>query len=74
MKVVTFTDLRLSLKKWIDFVVNDLNKLIIKRKNKDLNLIALDEYNSLKETCYLLSGKNRKVLIQSLKEAKDGEM
>ena len=37
MKVVNYTDLRLNLKKWIDLVVNDLNKLIIKRKNnKDL--------------------------------------
>ena len=49
MKVVTFTDLRLSLKKWIDFVVNDLNKLLIK-KNKDLVLISLEINNSLKET------------------------
>ena len=60
MKVVNYTDLRLNLKKWMDLVVNDLNKLIIKRKNKDLNLIALDEYNSLKETKYLLSGKIEK--------------
>ena len=75
MKVVDYTDLRLNLKKWMDLVVNDLNKLIIKRENnKDLVLVALEEYNSLKETRYLPSGKNREVLIQSLKEAKDGEM
>ena len=61
MKVVNYTDLRLNLKKWIDLVVNDLNKLIIKRKNnKDLALISLEKYNSLKETCYLLSGKIEK--------------
>ena len=75
MKVVDYTDLRLNLKKWMDLVVNDLNKFIIKRENnKDLVVIALNEYNSLKETRYLLSGKNREVLIQSLKEAKEGEM
>lgn len=74
MKVVNYTDLRLNLKKWMDFVVNDVEELIIKRKdNKDLVLISLDEYNSLKETSYLLSGKNRDVLIQSLKEARDGQ-
>ena len=70
MKVVNYTNLRLNLKKWMDLVMNDLNKLIIKRKNKDLALISLDEYNSLKETCYLLSGKNIKVLIQFLKKQK----
>ena len=75
MKVVNYTDLRLNLKKWMDLIVNDLKKLTVKRKNnKDLVFIGLEEYNSLKETSYLLSGKNRKVIIQSLKEAKEGEM
>jgi len=73
MKVVNYTDLRVNLKKWMDIVINDVEELIIKRKNnKDLVLISLEEYNSLKETSYLLSGKNRDVLIQSLKEAKSG--
>jgi len=71
MKVVNYTDLRVNLKKWMDLVVDDYEELIIKRKdNKDLVLISLEEYNSLQETSYLLSGKNRDVLIQSLKEAK----
>ena len=74
MKVVNYTDLRVNLKKWMDLVVNDVEELIIKRKNnKDLVLISLEEYNSLKETSYLLSGKNRDVLMKSLKEAKRGE-
>ncbi|HET8829107.1 MAG TPA: type II toxin-antitoxin system Phd/YefM family antitoxin [Pelobium sp.] len=74
MKVVNYTDLRLNLKKWMDLVADNVEELIIKRKNnKDLVLIPLDEYNSLKETSYLLSGKNRDVLIQSLKEAKVGQ-
>jgi len=74
MRVVNYTDLRVNLKKWLDVVVNDVEELIIKRKNnKDLVLISLEEYNSLKETSYLLSGKNRDVLIQSLKEAQSGK-
>ncbi len=72
MKVINYTDLRLNLKKWLDMVVNDAEELIIKRKdNKDLVVISLEEYNSMKETSYLLSGKNRDVLIQSLKEAEN---
>ena len=74
MKVVNYTDLRVNLKSWMDWVVNDVEELIIKRKDqKDLVLIPLDEYNSLKETAYLLKGKNREVLMQSLKEANTGK-
>ncbi len=73
MKVVNYTDLRLNLKKWLDLVVDDVEELIIKRKdNKDLVLVSLEEYNSLKETRYLLSGKNREVLMKSLQESKNG--
>ncbi|MBP5983869.1 MAG: type II toxin-antitoxin system prevent-host-death family antitoxin [Fluviicola sp.] len=72
MKVVNYTDLRVNLKKWLDSVVNDVEELIIKRKNnKDLVVISLEEYNSLKETSYLLSGKNRDVLIHSINELKN---
>ncbi len=72
MKVVNYTDLRVNLKKWLDSVVNDVEELIIKRKdNKDLVVISLEEYNSLKETSYLLSGKNRDVLLNSIKELRN---
>lgn len=74
MKVVNYSDLRLNLKKWLDSVVNDVEELIIKRKdNKDLILVPLDEYNALKETAYLLSGKNRDVLLSSIEELKEGK-
>ena len=74
MKVINYTDLRLNLKKWLDIVVDDVEEIIVTRKNnKDLVLISLDEYNALKETQYLLSGKNRDVLLNSLQEAKAGK-
>jgi len=73
MRVVNYSDLRLNLKKWLDIVVNDIEEVIIKRKdNKDLVLISLEEYSALKETSYLLSGKNREILLQSIQEAKTG--
>lgn len=75
MKVVNYTDLRVNLKKWFDLVVDDLEEVIIKRKdNRDLVLISLDEYHALKETSYLLSGKNREVLMKSLEEARAGKV
>ena len=74
MKVVNYTDLRLNLKKWLDLVVDDAEELIITRKNnKDVVLISMEEYNSLKETRYLLSGKNRDVLLKSVAEAEQGK-
>jgi antitoxin YefM len=73
MKVINYTDLRLNLKKWLNLVVDNAEELIITRKDqKDLVLISLEEYNSLKETQYLLSGKNREILLKSVAEANKG--
>ena len=73
METVNYTEFRSNLKHWFDKVVNDVSDIIIKRKNgKDLVLISLDEYNSLKETTYLLTGKNRDVLLNSIKELEQG--
>lgn len=74
METVNYTEFRTNLKCWFDKVVNDVSDVVIKRKNgKDLVLITLDEYNSLKETTYLLTGKNRDVLINSIKELEEGK-
>jgi antitoxin YefM len=73
METVNYTDFRSNLKHWFDKVINDVSDIIIKRKNgKDLVLISLDEYNSLKETTYLLTGKNRDILLNSIKELEEG--
>jgi antitoxin YefM len=69
METVNYTDLRSNVKHWLDTVMNDVSDIVIKRKNsKDLILISLDEYNSLKETTYLLTGKNRDILLKSIEE------
>jgi len=74
METVNYTEFRLKLKYWFDKVINDVSHIIIKRKNhKDLVLISLDEYNSLTETAYLLTGKNREVLLNAVKELEEGK-
>lgn len=74
METVNYTEFRANLKHWFDRVVNDLTNIVIKRKGgKDLILVSLDEYNSLKETTYLLTGKNRDVLLNSIQELEAGE-
>lgn len=74
METVNYTDFRANLKHWFDKVINDVSDVVIKRKNgKDLVLISLDEYNSLKETNYLLSGKNGAVLLDAIQELDEGK-
>ncbi|MFT6064934.1 MAG: antitoxin YefM [Polaribacter sp.] len=69
METLNYTGFRSNVKHWLDKVMNDVSDIVIKRKNsKDLILISLDEYNSLKETTYLLTGKNRDILLKSIEE------
>jgi len=69
METVNYTVFRSNLKYWLNKVVNDVSDFVIKRKNsKDLVLICLDEYNSLKETTYLLTIKNSAILLKSIEE------
>ena len=73
MDTVNYSEFRSNLKHWFDKVVYDMSDVIIKRKGgKDLVLISLDEYNSLKETTYLLTGKNRDILLNSIRELESG--
>ena len=74
MDMVNYSEFRANLKYWFDKVINDMSDVVIKRKGgKDLVLISLDEYNSLKETTYLLTAKNREVLLESIKQLESGE-
>ncbi|BDB51838.1 hypothetical protein GENT11_01500 [Flavobacterium ammonificans] len=58
----------------MDAVTDDMEEIIVKRKdNKDLVLISLEEYNALNETNYLLSGKNRDILLQSVKDIQENK-
>lgn len=67
MRGINYTYLLLNLKKWMDCVTDDREEIIVKRKNnKDLVLISLDEYYSLNETNYLLSGANKDVLLKAV--------
>lgn len=74
MKKVNYTDFRLNIQYWFDRVINDLSEVVIKCKNeKDLVLISLDEDNSVKETNYLLTGKNRDILLNSIRQLEAGK-
>ncbi len=56
MQATNFTDFRKNLKGYLDSVVNDSDTIIINREgNKGVVIMSLDEYNSIKETEYLMS-------------------
>ena len=75
MEVLNFTEFRKELKSSLDKVSNDEDVIVVSRgKNKNVVVISLKEYNSLKETMYLLSSeKNRQRLQESIDEMKRGK-
>ncbi|QQV77850.1 type II toxin-antitoxin system prevent-host-death family antitoxin [Sphingomonas aliaeris] len=56
MQVVNYTDARANLKDVMDRVVDDHEEVIVTRKNgKPVVMMSLDEWNSIRETMYLIS-------------------
>ncbi len=75
MIAVNFSEFRNNLKKYLDAVEEDEDTLIVTRsKGRGAVVISLSEYNSWKETEYLLSTKaNADHLYDSMKQAERGE-
>ncbi len=76
MQVVSLTEARNNLKAVFDSVYLDNDEVIIHRKgHENVVVISFDEYNSMKETNYLLSSpNNKKVLLRSLADARNGKI
>ncbi len=70
MTTKTYTELRQTLAETIKRVCRDRDPVIITRKREDsVVMMALEEYESLVETAYLLrSPKNVKRLYESIQE------
>lgn len=76
MQVVSMTEARNNFKAIFDAVYNDNDEVIIHRKGKEnVVVIPFSEYNSIKETNYLLSNKNNaKNLQESIKQLREGKV
>jgi len=76
MRTVNFSDARNNLKEVLDRVVDDADITIITRRDADdVVLMSLSEYNSWKETEYLLaSPANARHLRKSLAQANAGRV
>jgi len=66
MQVVNYSEFRRSMKDKLDQVSDDNDMIVINRsENKNVVLISLREYNSLKETLHLLSSENNRNRLMS---------
>ncbi|WP_338764771.1 type II toxin-antitoxin system Phd/YefM family antitoxin [Bernardetia sp. ABR2-2B] len=77
MKVITLSELRKNMKKHFDEVTDSMETIAIPRSNKEeeaVIIMSLKEYNSLKETNYLLSTQtNRDRLNKSIEQMQTGK-
>lgn len=75
MKSKTYTEARERLSDIIEKVCEDHEPLIItKRRDKAVVMMSLEDYESLKETAYLLrSPRNARRLLESIKELEEGK-
>jgi len=69
MQAVLYSQARNNLRDIINKVCDDFDQFIITTKEKQsVVLISQDEYNSMKETIYLLSSKNNRDRLTSAVE------
>lgn len=74
MKTTSYTDLKANLKSYIDAVIDNYDTVVVNHGNgKRVVMISLDEYNSLKETEYLMSSPDTmKAIHKGEEDIKNG--
>ena len=65
MEAIGITELRRNISRTLDKVVDESMEIIIHRPNRDdVVLVSLHEFNSLKETLFLLSSERNRARLQ----------
>ena len=65
MITTTYTDFRKNLKGFLDRVTDDADSVTINRpEGKAVVIISMEEYESLKETQYILSSRKMRDIIR----------
>ena len=75
MRTANYSELRNNLKHYLDGVINDSEPLLVHRSgNESVVVISLDEYNSIKETEYIMkSPEMMSVIRKGNEEIKSGK-
>jgi len=75
MGIVSQSEFRANLAKYLDQVEDDCKELIVTRQGKQpMVVIPLEQFESWKETEYLMSNPaNREELLESIAEADRGQ-
>ncbi|MEA5128596.1 MAG: type II toxin-antitoxin system prevent-host-death family antitoxin [Proteiniphilum sp.] len=69
MRTANYSELRKNLKSYLDGVINDSEPLLVHRSgNESVVIISLDEYNSIKETEYIMKSP---VMMDIIREGED---
>ncbi|WP_313382194.1 type II toxin-antitoxin system prevent-host-death family antitoxin [Proteiniphilum saccharofermentans] len=69
MKTANYSELRKNLKSYLDGVINDSEPLLVHRSgNESVVIISLDEYNSIKETEYIMKSP---AMMDIIREGED---
>ena len=75
MRTANYSELRNNLKAYLDGVINDSEPLLVHRAgNESVVVISLEEYNSIKETEYIMKSPAMMDIIRKVeREIKNGE-
>jgi antitoxin YefM len=75
MRILSYSDTRANFAKTLDSVTNDREEVVITRAgHDDVVLVSLDDYESLRETAYLLKNPaNARRLLASIERLERGE-
>ncbi|TGA96427.1 type II toxin-antitoxin system prevent-host-death family antitoxin [Streptomyces sp. MZ04] len=74
MRTMTYTESRANYAETLNTVVDDREEVIVTRAGREpVVIVALDEYESLKETAYLLrSPENARRILAAIEDLENG--
>ncbi|MYW67950.1 type II toxin-antitoxin system prevent-host-death family antitoxin [Streptomyces sp. SID8379] len=75
MRTMTYTESRAKYAETLNAVVDDREEVIVTRAGREpVVIVALAEYESLKETAYLLrSPENARRILQAIENLENGD-
>jgi antitoxin YefM len=75
MKTISYSESRANYARVLDSVLDDREEVVITRAGRDpVVLVALDDYESLKETAYLLRNPaNARRLLNAIERLEKGD-